>query len=575
MKRYNRNITFYQEIYSECDDRVRFEENDTVCLTDFKELEFCTEFSALSERIIICYSVESVYVVDLLQNQCTKQDGFQLEKKLTRMTLVKDSGSKLYIPFLLNNTVEYIKLPPFNRGNIVVEVINAEFPTCLFMSRNSICRLSIVDMKPIVEQFNGTLFFTRHYTLSSCFVIDDIYYFSSKSQPLLIAYKFGQHLQRLDAVSNVYFRQFTMFNNILYGQFGKLMYPFTIEQKVSGYGLLPDMPITMHGIDHVNPVIVSSRHSIHIDITSNLRPKALVHGIVKEGRNTLIRVVAKPNNGEIIYSQIYKSKDSIVFKKGLEECHREHMLRMGEEDFVDYVSNAFVFIENSYHEAIKINGIEFCAPTDNDWFYVDYVDNVLWISGSNYTGIAVLNDSGNVVDFNTLLYGDHQHLCVTANQYDPYCALQDDTYFVRYDPERKDFSKIFVLREGVRTSEFFIDNTVFVVNGIVYKIEGEVLNSIDIDLPWECLRSPEYSFFSIRRRTISRLHMRLDGYDVVVDVLKFDENYTTFTLKTERYNLLTMLAENSEFHPISVMLDLFMYRTSAFSRFSHEYQARL
>ncbi|KAL0231938.1 hypothetical protein PCE1_002935 [Barthelona sp. PCE] len=563
-------ITFYEFNGTE------FEVQQTVDFSQLVDLKYSI-MTAIDSGTILCFMYKSVYVVDLVERKCIELE-YSLVSNFGRTTILLDEQEEKYVTLLLvDDSIKTFEIPvPYNLNYKLVEVANSMNPEVLFIGDDIVYIMSVVnyDSTPqmLINEFNVQLQMSGKMQCTQCFVFDEVYYFTSNLRLVSFSFKRGK-VEKCVEVSNTSFQHYTMINQELYGNYGHVMHPIeTIQRNISGFCLLPNMPITINTSDVFNPMLITNRGVMHIDIYNCKSPRGIIHGVVEGVERTLHRVVANPSDGEIVYTQIYfDGKETYTACNGATEVAKICHVFEGSDYLLECVRNTLFYINESYDDVFHINGAELRMP-ENMWFYTTCVDSIVWIAGSSYTGLAILDDSGNVVDFSTFATAVDMYPCPYANIYDPYCALQteDEMFFIRYSPENKTFKKICVGRYSRKPfSHFFIDETVFLNNKRLYRSSEDCVTPIEIELPWVCECSPEYSYHSVVRGTLSRLHMRLDGYNMVVDTLIFDGDYSCFTIETKSYNLLTILAENSVFYPISTITDVQLCRASIFSSFTH------
>ncbi|KAL0239004.1 hypothetical protein PCE1_004695 [Barthelona sp. PCE] len=455
--------------------------------------------------------------------------------------------TKYVAPVIINNTVQCLDIPvPYSDTYVMVPVINTDV-RCLFITQDCIYKVSITESDSGAEVHSEKLccsFLMEHAEPKSAFFLDDLCFIQYSTN--LVAYSFDEgEVKCYTDVSGNTFMSFTFLNGEVYGMIDSVMYPLTVERNIAGYGIIADMRISLTetGSAIRTPAIASCNHIIHIDVFSE-NPSAMIHGVVEGNCSTLTQAGV----------QIRDKKKFVAFKDG--QIHCEYLRTDMEHVTVEYSAGCFTVIENCYNQVITVGDTVINTPFNN-WFDVtSSCGGCMWVSGSSYLAFVSVDDAGVVLDFAQHKMSTDMHYFCIPNLYSPYICLSEqrsEMKVVVYDAESKEFN-VFSgchICGNQAFSSYFVNDRVFFIEDQLFRFTGEEVEQVHLNLPWDFINTTQFTYQPYKWNSVMRLHMKLDRYDVVYDLIVFDESFTSFTIFEKRVSILDLLTQNSEFYPVS------------------------
>ncbi|KAL0233466.1 hypothetical protein PCE1_001981 [Barthelona sp. PCE] len=548
-----------------------FEEMGRISISSFFGCEFSkSTVTVLSEDILIMNISRRTYIANISQNECIEYPDVRLWCKLSRITVLVSEQKKYMIPMLgSDGKVDMVYLPFQTNIDIAIEVVNSENPTCFFGISSKLYLVSIFERNAEVIDYQIDVWFNR---------------MNSPKEAIssMIAFRRlddGKILRSIE-VSNSHFRRFLCFEGIVFGVYSDYIYPFIVLHNIDGFAIIPNMPFGLSDTNTIcrMPMFSSTQHSAHFDIFSNFGPRAIIHVVdEKKSCNMLVNVKVCINDGELTVLRLLYGDDRCSTFLG-DDCLAKVSMTIDDHaihsDLLTFTSNGVVRISQKFENNMYINNSVIKVPYQaEDWFDATIVDNIIWVGGSNCTGIVVLNQCGNVVDFQTI-ETSVPFMVPNPNPYNPYSALIASSRLVAllyYDMESKKFrEKIVEENFNVGQKFFFINETMFIIGNQLFEFTEGSVNLVNNQLPWVCFNSLEFYYYSASKNTISRLHMRLKGYDMVVDVLTLDGSHC-YSIDENRCNVVTLLSECNELFTISSIRDDLIKETSLYHNYHHHF----
>ncbi|KAL0237582.1 hypothetical protein PCE1_000976 [Barthelona sp. PCE] len=531
-------------------------------------------FLVLSERFMIAYFPGVSYTVDMYTKEIQEID-YVSAFRLMETVFFQDIENNFLTPIIVGDKLKLVKftLPPLTNVK-VIEIINTKHPSFFFLDRNFLFHVSIVgEFVQITEQPKIADCFIRD-GAKKCFFSNGIYYFHvSFIDDTFIGYDVsGDKSVRSFDVSGAQYNNLIHVDEVIYGLVDDLMIPLSVECNISGFGLLPDIHCSLFVRDGINfPIIATHNHMMSIDIFSD-EPNVSIYGAVEEGTKTFFNLEVYVDKGEITKNQLYMDRDEVFVYDGDDLLYSDHMV-LDKYDSLWYISGAMIFLGSSFNASIFINSVEYSAPAGNDWLVCTASGNTMWLTGSTFTGIVVFDSFGKVTQFSTVENGEDSYVFVLPNFYNPLLALSfnDTVSCVRYNPDTRTFCSFTVEEAGnscMKRNCNFVDEDVVLLENRMYRITNDTAERIDLELPWNCRSSIQYNF-QVFKQTLYRLHLHLDGYDLVFDTLKFKDNYTSYDCETKKCNILEAIKNNGSFFPISEVRKRFLQELVQYNHNNH------
>ncbi|KAL0239233.1 hypothetical protein PCE1_004924 [Barthelona sp. PCE] len=455
--------------------------------------------------------------------------------------LIFTNGTNYLTPSIINDSIEFITIQvPFSANTNAVEIINAEVPTVMLINAECIYLVTIVDGIAHVEQ-------------------EFVHFeFEHKPAEAIVGYKYeGQFAYRHVEVSHTMFSKLMCLNGEMYLLFDDWMYPFEIHSDVRGYGVLKDMhfKVNVRSFNSkITPVMVSDQHVLFLDIFRS-SPCCFIHGASEGNDKVLVLANSLFKHNEIVYTHLYHDGSKYEVYEDKEFCQQleEEMPRYKE---AWYTSKNFVRLKDGHYPIMQVGSDEIEGVIrSNSWFEAIPVNDVMWCAGSSEVGLVIFNDNGEFSRFRSFETVEDMYTDFTPNQYNPMMAVipkDGHVDLVVYDEVEDKFLHLFV-NEGYSSSGdyMFIDADVFLHIDMLYRVNSDGVERIDLELPWDLKYTHYVTYLSVKRGTITRLSTCLDGYDITFDVLSFNHDYSSYVIEQKRVNVLELILQQCEFFPVS------------------------
>ncbi|KAL0239152.1 hypothetical protein PCE1_004843 [Barthelona sp. PCE] len=526
-------------------------------------------YVVLSNTFIIAHLRDSSIIINLCAGTVQCFD-YLVDEYLKAPVFFMGDEHGCMIPTIIDEELKLIEFQiPYVRGCRIVEIINSILPSYFFLGTSKLFHVRIVEGVARVTEYPSIHFHLTHYP-KQCFLYNNVYYFHMSSLGVFVGYNLSGDvpLRSVDA-SGTRYMSLMHVDGVVYGLVDRFMYPLAIESNVGGYGIVPNAHHSMVWNEFFKfPMIASPHHVITFDLFGET-PSATVYGAVEGDSRLLYGLNSNFKRGKIVTNQIYLEKEEcsenmLVYDEDNQLIHKERNRDGSNFCKFLFVSNAMIYLEGGTSDEVFIKEGKFCLD-GNLWFDVRASDNVIWFSGSSNFGVALLDESGSVIQFDTYNVDVDSYDDVIPNLYDPLMALVcgDAVSWVRYDPDTRSFIRKIIcdVEVGYRNC-FFLDDDVVLLKGKMYRITNDGAERMEVEIPWSCNFSNLKFAYHGFKNTIYRTHLRLDGYDMVFDSLKFNNDFSSYVLEEKRYNIFELLSTNAEFIPISEVCGRFLNQIS-------------
>ncbi|KAL0239294.1 hypothetical protein PCE1_004982 [Barthelona sp. PCE] len=528
-----------------------FQEVKQLNIERYCDIHYST-VTILNDRFTIFFA-RHCFVVDFLTGSVVRND-YDIIK---RSDLIFTNGTDYLTPIIINDLVEFITIQvPYTSTMKIVKIINADILTVMFISSECIYLVTIMDGIAHVEQ--EFVHFEFESDPSEAFIIDDVYYFFMPNLHRIVGYKYeGQFAYRHVEVSHTMFNNVICLNGILYLVFYDYMFPFEIHNNFRGYGVLKDMPFKVKHfrfISKITPVMVSDQHVLFLDIFRS-SPCCFIHGASEGNDRVLVISNSLFKHNEIVYTHLYHDGSKYEAYEDKEFCQQLEE-EMPEYLEACYTSKNFVRLKDGHYPIMQVGSDEIEGVIrSNNWFETMPVNDVMWCAGSSEVGLVIFNDNGKLSRFRSFETVEDMYTDVAPNQYNPMMAVipkDEHIDLVVYDEVEDKFSHLFVREGYAKTGAFtFIDTDVFLYIDMLYRVNSDGVERIDLKLPWDMKYTYYVTYLSVERGTITRLSTWLDGYDITFDVLSFNHDYSSYVVEQKRVNVLELILQQCEFFPVS------------------------
>ncbi|KAL0238927.1 hypothetical protein PCE1_004618 [Barthelona sp. PCE] len=494
-------------------------------------------------RAIKVYNIHSSTVQILLDGQYLRRP------KMWRVSVVLVDEC-YQTPILVGNTFQLVKIP-IPKFGFFIEIINSLHPSFYFYSPpKKMYRITVLDGMVDVQELDVKFRFEEENDVpSQAFLVDDLHFFVFMKLGEIKAYRINENgTECLLNMSIFQFRKFIYLNNTLFGMVDDKLIPFTIEYSVDGYciPLNSFLSKSLSGAPLLFPNFYSSQFVVSFVMFGTQDPSVVIHGSTSEGTKDLF--AAKTYAYGDIATQIFRKDKAFWAHEG---SYQSDVITLDVNEDIDidieYVAGRFVHIDDGI---LYVDGTEGYVVPNNTWYEIRPSMNVVWVGGSSCIGIMIMKEKHIQFDFYSTDENDYAD--VVPSKYNPLMTLVfkrqgiEVLTYVNNTFERFHFFNI----TNFSALDFFIDENIFISSEKMWIFNGEGVEHNQLQLPWKFTENPYYAFTSSERGTITRLHKQLDGYDIVKDILTFDDEYRSFKIRQVRHSLITLLIQ-SQFHPVS------------------------
>ncbi|KAL0234642.1 hypothetical protein PCE1_001678 [Barthelona sp. PCE] len=496
---------------------------------------------------IINYIRRAIEVYDLCTGdvQTLMEGRFVKKKKMFRVTVLFVEGCFKVLIFT-GETFQFVEVPIPDDGYFV-EIINSFHPSFYYFSSESLHKVTIMYGRVDVQEIDVKFGFEEDKNIpNQVFLMDDLHFFVFIKLGEIKAYKIGESGTECLVNMSIYqFHKFIYLDNTLFGMFDDKLIPFTIEYCVGGYCIPRNSFLSKSVSNHIHfPFFVSAQFVVSFVMFGTQNPSVVIHGSTGEGTKDLFATKAYVYE-DIVPTQIFR-KDKAFCANVSGNQSDEIEIDCNEEN-IEYVAGRFVHIDDG---KLYIDGVYGYEVPVNDWFEIFPSKDVVWICGTSCIGIILMEKDQ--VQFDFIHIDDDVYPRVLPSQYNPlmgiceFCGKKEIITYI--EGSFKTFS--FFQTRTYDEIEFFIDENIFIASNRIFRFTNEVIESIDLELPWSFVKNPNYTFTSTERGTITRLHKQMDGYDIVKEILTFDDDYGSFKVCPVRHSLIELLI-HSQFHHVS------------------------
>ncbi|KAL0234043.1 hypothetical protein PCE1_001081 [Barthelona sp. PCE] len=351
-------------------------------------------------------------------------------------------------------------------------------------------------------------------------------------------------------VSSIFAKNVLNIDGEMYMYHDGAFYPFSImDVPDTMFSIINDVKCELSLDPRPCLAFYSSAHVLYYDFLLRIPKMYLFTCNVNVFETKDLVWVSVDVEGEIAHA--YCNENNLVVYFGKKEVFSYHY-----EEFAcsvcansihcAYIDDSGVKLNgNVYHECGFIDGI-YQSPMS-----LSMRRNVLWIGGSHYFAVIILNNINDTVDWQYHKFVG-MRTTLETNQYCESLALLR----IGFGDDSKLNLCVIVDRmvrlipfEGPNSLFMFVDKDIFVVGDQLYRYEEGSGSVVDImKLPWKIGDSDNF-YGSDQRERLLKVSKRLEEYMVQVEYLTFKDDYSAFEISVKRISVLDALqATEIEIH---------------------------
>ncbi|KAL0230609.1 hypothetical protein PCE1_004166 [Barthelona sp. PCE] len=363
-----------------------------------------------------------------------------------------------------------------------------------------------------------------------------------------LRYDYPHFTSRYEDASTQGINNFFVYENELFG-FLNGFFKVKFEEKTNNIIIHKDSKIKIPQIDVSSAACFSSDSNIFLVDVLTEKPSLLFWSKDDDSKNTVHDIGRCFSKNNIHVMQLYWVIETptsfqlffdneIVCERSRNELQSSNFRIFGSRQHIYILGNDFV--------SNGIFTLQFSDMDDlfNQPYFLEVTDFIVWVSTT--CGIFALNVNtvdGTLETHSSFIVDVDDIPHANGNHFNPSTAVMQcdgEISILKYNIVNNCLSTMYVCPVG---RAIFLDENVLLVNDALYRFTEASVEKIPINLPHIC-GEPDRVLSCNQPRQLHVMQPVLDGFDIVVDVITFNEDFLSYTMSQTRFNLVFLMEAN-------------------------------